>query len=187
MPKTRHEVDRDDKIDEILDEAERQLREGGADALSVNAVAKAVGIAGNSVYWYFPSRDHVLVGVLERALDRIISSKLPKNVSQISHAAWILDKYEEFGPLRAVMKERALSSPVVEEFAERLDELLRSFLEAGLRPYVVEKELSVSVDAVVAVIEGLADQRYSRARRRRALKYALGRFAAPAAGGATEE
>lgn len=49
----------------ILEAAQRQLAEGGgAGSLSLNALARDVGMAGPSLYRYFPSRDALLTELI---------------------------------------------------------------------------------------------------------------------------
>ena len=52
MPATRHEVDRKDKVIEITAAAERQLLDGGYGSLSLASIARELGLAQNSIYWY---------------------------------------------------------------------------------------------------------------------------------------
>jgi AcrR family transcriptional regulator len=49
---------------EVKDLALRQLAEGGATALSINAVAKELGVSGPALYRYFPSRDALLTELI---------------------------------------------------------------------------------------------------------------------------
>lgn len=57
---------------EVLDAAQQLLDEGGADAASVRAVAKKLGVAPNTIYTYFPDKaalDHALVERLLGGVD----------------------------------------------------------------------------------------------------------------------
>src|SRR5215210_758410 len=110
MPRTRHEVDRETKVEEILDAAVSRLDEGGYEALSVAGIARELGVAQNAIYWYFPSRDHLFVAALERKV------------------LWFVDQLQEIEPVRAAMYERARTSPVVAEFADELNRTWRRML-----------------------------------------------------------
>src|SRR5947209_16615752 len=46
--------------DEVKQVALRQLAEGGPQALSVNAIAKDLGVSGPALYRYFANRDELL-------------------------------------------------------------------------------------------------------------------------------
>lgn len=64
MPLARTGVDREAKLEEILAAAERRLVAGGYAHMSVAAIARELGLVQNSIYWYFPSKDHLFVAVL---------------------------------------------------------------------------------------------------------------------------
>jgi AcrR family transcriptional regulator len=53
----------------LLDAAERLIADGGPDALSVRAVADAVGTTTRAVYSVFGSKDGLLAGLAERAFE----------------------------------------------------------------------------------------------------------------------
>lgn len=51
-------------IQEIKDEARRQVAEGGAPALSLRAVARHLGMVSSGIYRYFESRDQLLTALI---------------------------------------------------------------------------------------------------------------------------
>lgn len=51
-------------VDEIKQLALRQLAEGGPQALSVNAIAKELGVSGPALYRYFANRDALLTELI---------------------------------------------------------------------------------------------------------------------------
>jgi AcrR family transcriptional regulator len=59
---------------EIKDESRRQLAAGGADALSLRAVARELGMASSAIYRYFPSRDDLLTALIIDSYDALGSS-----------------------------------------------------------------------------------------------------------------
>ena len=63
MPSARERV-RAEVTGEITEAARRQLAEVGAAALSLRAVARAVGMVSSAVYRYFPSRDDLLTRLI---------------------------------------------------------------------------------------------------------------------------
>lgn len=57
---------------EILDATERLLvRCGDADAVSVRAIADAVGVTPPSIYLHFEDKDHLILAVCERIFDAL--------------------------------------------------------------------------------------------------------------------
>jgi AcrR family transcriptional regulator len=64
--RARHEITR-----EITDEARRQLARVGAEALSLRAVARELGLVSSALYRYFPSRDDLLTALIMEAYDAL--------------------------------------------------------------------------------------------------------------------
>jgi AcrR family transcriptional regulator len=173
MPKTRLSQSKDEKSDAILEVAERQLREGGYAALSVAAIARELGVAQNTIYWYFPSKDDLFVAALDGMLGEIHARKPSKKAGKVEQILWFTDQFEELSGLRAAMTERARSSPVVAEFVEQLDGLLSRMLSGALAEDVPAAELPVAVETFRATVEGTFVKGLSRRERHRLLTYAL--------------
>src|SRR5262249_21707619 len=55
--------------DEVKAAALRQLAEGGPQALSINAIAKELGVSGPALYRYFAGRDELLTELVVEAYD----------------------------------------------------------------------------------------------------------------------
>lgn len=179
MPRTRTELDRDEKADEILAAAERRLRDSGYSALSVAAIARELGLAQNAVYWYFPSKDHLFVAAFERILRAIVERKPPRRGGLERQVMWFVDQLAEIEHVRAAMHEQARSSPVVAEFAGRLDATWRVMLGNVLADRVPEPQRPLAVAALLATIQGLLTQRVAPTERARVLGFALNRLTAP--------
>ncbi len=54
---------------EVKEAALRMLANGGPEAVSVNAIAKELGVSGPALYRYFASRDDLLADLIEDAYD----------------------------------------------------------------------------------------------------------------------
>src|SRR3954470_3173342 len=176
MPKTRTDVDRDAKVAEILDLAEGRVRDGGYAALSVAAIARELGLAQNALYWYFPSKDHLFVAVLERMLRDIVARKPPRRGGVDRQVTWFVDQLAELEPVRAAMHEQARVSPVVVDFVEALDATWRRMLTNVLADRLPEADRELAIDTLLATISGALAQRLSPARRRRVVRFALARL-----------
>jgi AcrR family transcriptional regulator len=176
MPKTRTEVPKEEKVEEILAVAERRLRDGGYEALSVSAVARELNLAQNAIYWYFPSKDHLFVGALERMLRDISARKPSRTKDTIERILWFADEFAALSGLRAAMTERARSSPVVADFVENLDQLLSRMLANAFRGHVPDEEVPLAVEAFRAASEGTFAKGLDRRERRRVLKFTLQRL-----------
>ena len=180
MPRTRPEAGRQEKAEEILDAAERRLLGGGYDGMSVAAIARDLAIAQNSIYWYFPSKDHLFVAVLRRLLPRLVAGKPPARHGLTKQVLWFVDRLEEFQPITVSVHERARVSPVVAEFDRELNEGIRHLLSNALRPRLDDADRALAVPAFLAMVEGVLLQGSPRNERNKMLAYALERILGPA-------
>jgi AcrR family transcriptional regulator len=57
----------------ILDAAERQLSEGGADRITVETIATAAGITRGALYFYFGSKNDVLAALVDRTAAAVVA------------------------------------------------------------------------------------------------------------------
>ena len=176
MPKTRPTMSKEEKVDQILEAAERRLREGGYEALSVAALARELGVAQNAIYWYFPTKDHLFVAVLERMLREIAARKPSRSKSTTERILWFTDQFAALSGLRGAMNDRARSSEVVANFVSELDGLLSRMLSNAFRDHVPSRELPVAVDTFRATVEGAFVKGLDKRERRRVLTYTLERF-----------
>ena len=176
MPRTRTDLHRDAKVDEILAAAVRRLEQGGYDALSVVGVARELGVAQNAVYWYFPSKDHLFVAALERMLRDVVARKPPRQRSLERKVLYFVEQLDAMADVRAAMYERARASEVVASFADELQAVWRRMLTNVLASRVPEEDLPAAVDALLATIQGALLQHHTPAERRRLIAYALRRL-----------
>jgi AcrR family transcriptional regulator len=173
MPKTRFTESRDQKATAIVDVAERRLRAGGYPGLSVAAIARELRVAQNTIYWYFPSKDHLFVAALGRMLEQIHARKPSSDSGKIEQILWFTDQFEELSGMRAAMTERARSAPVVAEFVTQLDALLSRMLSGALAGDVEPAELPLAVEAFRATVEGTFVKGLDRSERRNVLTFIL--------------
>lgn len=176
MPRTRSDVARSAKVDEILAVAVRRLREGGYERLSVAALARELDVAQNAVYWYFPSKDHLFVAALERMLRDIVARKPPNQKRLERKILWFVEQLEPMADVRAAMDERARVSEVVATFAADARAVWRRMLSNVLSSRVPEEDLPLTVDALLATIEGALHQSHTHAERERLIAFALARL-----------
>jgi AcrR family transcriptional regulator len=176
MPRTRSELEREEKVAEIVEAAARRLRAGGYDALSVVGVARDLGIAQNAVYWYFPSKDHLFVAALEHIMRSLVAGKPPRQQSVERKVLWFVDRLQELEHVRAAMYERARTSEVVADFVTNLDAAWRRMLAGVLASRLDEPELSAAVGALMATIQGAFLQPLGAAERKRVIAYAVERL-----------
>jgi AcrR family transcriptional regulator len=165
-------------MSEILAAAERRLREGGYQALSVAAIARELGLAQNAIYWYFPSKDELFVATLQRMLEEIVARKPSEQVGELERILWFTDQFQALSGLRGAMNDRARNSSLVADFVEQLDALLSRMLSNTLRDHVPPDELPVAVDAFRATVDGTFVKGLDKEARRKVLTFALQRLTA---------
>jgi AcrR family transcriptional regulator len=173
MPKTRSEVDRTDKMTEILDAAERRLRAGGYNSLSVAGLARELGIAHNAIYWYFPSKDHLIVATFEHMLHKLLANKPKNGKDVIARVMWFVDQLGELYPLRASMHEQAQRSGVIADYLDDLNQRLRSMAMHALEPHVDAADLELAAASFTATVQGAFLAGTPPKERRRVIRFAL--------------
>jgi TetR/AcrR family transcriptional regulator, cholesterol catabolism regulator len=173
VPLARTGVDRAAKLEEILAAAERRLTVGGYDGMSIAAIARELGIVQNSIYWYFPSKDHLFVAVLRRLLARLATRKPPKHKGLTAQVLWATDQMHDLGPLRSELRDRAKQSDVVAEFNTELDSLVRRLLIHGIEPYLDPDNVDLAASTFLATVEGTFSLGLTKKDRHHAITYAL--------------
>jgi AcrR family transcriptional regulator len=155
MPANRQAVDRDRKASEILDVAEKLFLTDGFDHTTIAALARAAGVVGNTVYWYFPSKDDLLAAIINRRLDRV-PVDVPIDLPLPELATSALAALDEFAPLTAAVHERAQHSPAVAEAHERFHALVdRAVRDAFERSGLTPGDARSASRAIVALVEGI--------------------------------
>ena len=160
MPKTRSDTPRTEKIEALLDAADQLFAERGFDGTSTARLAKAAGVSERTLYWYFPTKDHVLCAVLQRASDRIVDELREAGWPDLADPAGTL-----FAILQAMRKIRHLL-PSFHQRAEVSDHVAATrdrfradndrALSFALRTAgVVETDLEPAIDIVLAFADGV--------------------------------
>jgi AcrR family transcriptional regulator len=175
MPARRTAVERDEKVEEILELAGRQLEEGGIEAISVAAIARQVGVAQNAIRWYFPDRAELVVATMRRLLEAIAARK-PRGRELVPRILWWTDQLAPVYRQRAALQREAANSAAIAAFVAELDATLDRMLANGFRDRVPEDELPQTVAAFRATVNGTYAEGLSARRRRAVLEFALARL-----------
>ena len=179
MPRTRP-APQGEKTSEILRAAEARLRAGGYDALSVVGVARELGLAQNSVYWYFPSKDHLFVATLASMLEGLAAGKPSSARTPITRILWFTDRLEPLWPLLRTLYEIQDRSDVAHDFLARLDELVGTMLANAFREAVPPRDLERTVTSFRATVEGVYARGLDARERHRVLRFTVARLTAAA-------
>jgi AcrR family transcriptional regulator len=91
-PRTARERARAEIMQEVLDTGRAHLARDGAQALSLRAVARDLGMVSSAVYRYVPNRDALLTMLIVDAYDSLGTSveKAESTVPRVDHAARFL-------------------------------------------------------------------------------------------------
>jgi AcrR family transcriptional regulator len=183
VPKNRAGVDRQVKLAEILDAADIAfLGPGGYRDTTIGTIANQAGIATNSVHWYFPTKDDLLVAVLKRRLEEAVLRLLSDPPPPLSELfIEILHELDCVASLTATVHDRAAYSPAVAEFHRDFHELTEHVLQEGFqREGLAGDDARTAARAITALVEGLHlhDRKRDRAERDRLVLWALRRFTA---------
>jgi AcrR family transcriptional regulator len=131
MPSARVEMQRADKLEEILDAAQQRLLEGGYDHMSVAAIARQLGLSQNTIYWYFPSKDDLLAAAARRVFESQVASK-PSHRNELNKVLWTAARMSELARLRGLVRERAPCSTAVAELEQDLEGWVSTLLTSGI-------------------------------------------------------
>lgn len=178
MPRRRDELKREVKTREILDAASARLLAAGYDGLSVAALARDLGVAQNAVYWYYPSKDALVIAAVEQMLADIIGRKPPASRGLEHQVLWFVDQLAELGDVRAALAQRARASTTVAAFVADANRRLRRLVKHALQPHVAGAELDVATGAFLAAVQGTYVDGLSTSQRRRVLAYTLEKLTA---------
>ena len=157
MPKTNLSLPREEKLAKILDCAEELFRTRGYKSTTRAAVARAAGVAPNAIYWYLPSKDHLLVAILERwrvgMWDRLQHDWPATGIRGI--LSEIVNADRNIRPLKDAAHQRAPLSPVVADYHQRSHDGQRDVLSGLLAPICSSKEeAELLADAIDLSVEG---------------------------------
>jgi len=172
VPRNRQEIDREDKIEEILQAAERTLRRVGYDGLSFGALASELNLARGALYWYFPTKDDLFVAAVARVFAEALSDP-PHRAGHVKRITWAVEQLAILEPLSAALHDRArhsagaaaLERAIQAEMCSRLRDLLRGRVEAA--------RLNDVADAIVVFAQGLLAMPLDQAERAARLRFLL--------------
>jgi TetR/AcrR family transcriptional regulator, regulator of autoinduction and epiphytic fitness len=157
MAKNKRDVDAEVKRDHIEAVACQCFLAEGYEATSMAAIAKAAGVAPNTLYWYFASKDDLLVAILDRLVQGAVA-QLPARQAEpmADQVLWLLAEFQRANKLIATVHARLDQSPMVREWHDRF----HTMLDQMLIDQLVAKGLSPAKAAVMAtvgtyVVEGL--------------------------------
>lgn len=170
MAKTKSEVDRSVKHNEILAVAQRLFREHGYEATAMSHIAEEAGVAPNTLYWYFADKDALLVAVLNSlVIEGTREFERRKKRPLAARMLWLLDFLGGTRHLMATVHARAEVSESVRVWHDNYHRTIDITLRAQLREHgLPEPAIEHAARIASFVFEGLLAHP-SPAKERRAL------------------
>jgi len=157
MARNKRDVDAEVKREQIEEAACALFLSEGYEATSMAAVGKAAGVAPNTLYWYFASKDDLLVATLNRLVNRaLLQLAGMQDLSLGDQLRWLLGEFQQASKLISTVHSRLDRSETVREWHDRFHEML----DAMLVQQMVSKGMSRTKASVMAtvgtyVVEGL--------------------------------
>lgn len=157
MPRNKRHLEQGEKKQAILTAAAELFTENGFDGTSMNAIAKRAGITPNTIYWYFPGKDDVLIGVLNDLVrdgltEAMRMADLPVK-ERLLHTIGVFERPES---LMNTVHARVAHSKVIATWHARFHMMLEQILISEVCKVGIPPERAATVSRLlVYVIEGL--------------------------------
>lgn len=178
--------------DRVLAAASRLFRERGLHGTDMSVIAAAVGLARNSLYRYYPSKEHILLACIQRDMQpflrrmRALEATFPEPRARIE--GWIDMSIDiAVSPAHATLElisEIRESSPELRQQVLQLHQAPNQVLERAVKAVLgVQRRDPLLVTAMIAGMvqsgAGQAIRRRSQAAVKRELKSAVARLLNP--------
>src|SRR5690606_3462050 len=114
VAKNKRDIELQVKRDELDQVAARLFLEKGYEATSMARIAQALNVAPNTLYWYYRSKDELLVGVMNHLMSQSLQ-QLPaiNGLPLDEQMAWALREFEQSRELVATVHARLEQSEVI--------------------------------------------------------------------------
>ncbi len=157
MPRNRRPRDAEEKRSEIVAAAQRLFGEFGYDKTSIARIADGAGVTSNTIYWYFQSKDEVLVAVLNADLSaQLARYEELRDQALVERLHWVVRQLRDIRTLVDTVHARASLSPTVAAWHDRFHATIDHVLAEELRAAgAVESTIAASAKNITFVIEAL--------------------------------
>lgn len=177
MPRNRSDIDREEKVDDILAVAVRSLREGGYDGLSLSGVARELGLARAAIHWYFPTKDDLFAASVERVFAETFADP-PKADDLVARVTWAVERLDEVQAIYVALQARSGVSERAAAIDRGLQDALRVALRESVALRVEPADVDLTSEAVGIFVEGLLAHPLARKERTRLVRFAVDRLLA---------
>ncbi|WP_210491485.1 helix-turn-helix domain-containing protein [Patulibacter sp. SYSU D01012] len=156
MPPTKPRQDREEKRAELVAAARRLFVEDGFDATSMAALARAAGVAPNTIYWYFGDKDDLLVAVLDAVLaDALAAYADVAERPIVDQVLWTVGQLQALRGLVTTVHARIGRSEALNAWHDAFHATAEGLLRASIEQAVPADALDAEVRIAVFTVEGL--------------------------------
>ncbi len=168
MARNKRLQDREEKRAEIMAAARLLFLQEGYEATAMSRLALAVGVAPNTIYWYFKDKDELLVAILSAELTERLNEYIQQPMQDLTdRLLWVVDQLQLAHRLVSTVHARLLLSPEIHEWHERFHVLVEGLFRLELlQAGVAEERIAAMVKIAVFTIEGLLAHPLAEAERR---------------------
>src|SRR5690606_21906098 len=157
VPRNKRHLNQEEKKREILNAASALFAENGFDGTSMTAIARSAGITPNTIYWYFPGKDDVLIGVLNNLTTGVLAEMATMTAlpirERLLNAITIFERPES---LMNTVHSRITQSEVIAAWHSRFHMLIEQILVYEIIKAGIAKERAGTLARLlVYIIEGL--------------------------------
>ena len=156
-----------EKLLQILDAARKRFAHFGLAKTTMAEIASDIGMSKASLYYYFPDKEHLFIGVIEREMNAFLD-QVQSSIEEPGSASAKLYKYMEerlanFRELLNLVKLESANQESVkpstalwEQLHKREVKLVEKILELGVRKkeFTIEN-IPLTADMYVSVTRGL--------------------------------
>lgn len=157
MAKNKREVDPEVKRDQIEDAACMLFLVEGYESTSMATIAKTAGVAPNTLYWYFSSKDDLLVAILDRLVNRAMAQLATMQSQSFGdQVLWLLAEFQQASKLISTVHSRLDKSETIRDWHDRFHVMLDQMLVFQMVSTGMSKaKASVMATVGTYVVEGL--------------------------------
>jgi TetR/AcrR family transcriptional regulator, regulator of autoinduction and epiphytic fitness len=184
MARNKRNIDAQIKRDEIIAGALELFLQHGFDDTSMATVSRRAAIAPNTVYWYFASKDELLLATLDKVLQERASAYLSERFdTPLQRLTWVMAQFDTFKQLMSAVHARLASSPLIRDWHDRYHQGLEHFITAHLmKQGQAQEQAQLMATIGTFVIEGLLSHPHSDAQRQAILNWLVRSKTAPPPG-----
>jgi TetR/AcrR family transcriptional regulator of autoinduction and epiphytic fitness len=176
MAKNKRDIDQQVKRAEIEAAALQLFLSQGYEATSMAAVATQASVAPNTLYWYFDSKDDLLVAVLNQQLSEAMTQYAQECHKPVGEQlTWMLARFEQVSPLINTVHARLAKSPSIKQWHDQFHLMLDGLLVAQMCQRGVSNTKAKLLATVgTFVMEGLLSHPHSNRQREMVVSWMAG-------------